>query len=85
MCYFFETGFQTRHCGLNEVTQSELSHLFLGFSVELQTLQHLLVPQDCIWPTVSQFVQIAQDYDSLDCILDMVLSLTQVMPQKYLI
>lgn len=53
--------------------------------MELQTLQHLLVPQDCIWPTVSQFVQIAQDYDSLDCILDMVLSLTQVMPQKYLI
>lgn len=27
-------------------------------------------------------MQIAQDYDSVDCILDMVLSPTQVMPQN---
>lgn len=49
----FEIGFQTRLCGLNEVTQSEHSGLLLGFSVEMQTLQHLVVPKDFIWPTVS--------------------------------
>lgn len=42
--YWFGTGFQTRHCGLNEVTRSEHSDLLLGFSVEMQTLQHLVVP-----------------------------------------
>lgn len=42
--YFFGTGFQTRHCDLNEITWNEHPHFLFGFSVEMQTLQHLSVP-----------------------------------------